>query len=67
MLKKGESTSRPIFKTRKSVNVKAKILDKEECQFQSQDPGHEERSNKANKTWKCVNVKANIQDKDGGC
>jgi hypothetical protein len=47
MLKKGESTSRPIFKTRKGVNVKAKILDKEECQFQSQDPGHEERSNKA--------------------
>ena len=27
------------------VNVKAKIPDKEECQFQSQDPGHERGSN----------------------
>jgi hypothetical protein len=45
MLKKGGSTSRLIFKTRRGVNVKAQILDKEECQFQSQDPGHKGGSN----------------------
>ena len=45
MLKKGGSTSRPTSKTRKGVNVKAKIQDKKECQFQSQDPGHEGGSN----------------------
>jgi hypothetical protein len=45
MLKKGESTSGPIFKTRRGANVKARIQDKKEGQFQSQDPGHEGGSN----------------------
>ena len=39
MLKKGGLTLRPIFKTRRGVNVKASIQDKE-CQFQSQDIKH---------------------------
>ena len=40
MLMKGGSTLRPIFKTRRGVNVKARIQDKKECQFQSQDIKH---------------------------
>ena len=40
MLKKGGSTSKPIFKTRRGVNVEARIQDKKECQFQSQDMRH---------------------------
>jgi hypothetical protein len=53
MLKKGRgrgSTSRPIFKTRRGVNIKAQILDKEECKSQSQDPGHKGGSNVKAKT-----------------
>ena len=72
MLKKGGSTSRPIFKTWRGVNVKAKIQDKKEWQFQSQDIKHGwvSMSRQISKTkmglLKGVNisVKAKIHDKD---
>ena len=55
MLKKGGSTSRPTSKTRKGVNVKAKI----------QDMTGGQMSKPRYKTWKGVIVKTDIQDKDG--
>ena len=58
--------SKPRFKTRRIVNDKAKIQDKEECQSQSQDSGHGGLSitRLRSRIRMGANIKAKIQDKE---
>ena len=58
--------SKPRFKTRRIVNDKAKIQDKEECQSQSQDSRHGGLSmtRLRSRIRRSTNVKAKIQDKE---